>query len=88
MSKRDTACLPTRGGEPAGDQQGQKKGAKQRVFLLKEGKAVPVQVVTGISDNSFVEVVEGLKENDAVIVEQVQTAKKSSAMGPPMGPRF
>jgi HlyD family secretion protein len=48
-------------------------------------------VKTGISNDGFVELVEGnLKENDEVIVEQsTPSQKKSSGMGgSPMGPRF
>jgi len=62
---------------------------RQTVFVAgAEGKAKPLSVVTGISDNSFVELVEGnLKENDEVIVEQI-TEKKAAKMTSPMGPRF
>jgi HlyD family secretion protein len=74
-------------GSPAGV--GAKKGGGQKVYLFHADAApVAVPVVTGISDNSFVELVSGgLKENDEVIVEQITQGKKPS-MGSPMGPRF
>jgi HlyD family secretion protein len=60
------------------------------VFVLREGKPVPVPVVTGISDDSFVEIRKGnLKPGDVVITGQMQTEKKPGASRTrPMGPRF
>lgn len=67
-----------------------KKEAGQVVYILRTEKQVaPVQVVTGISDSGFVELVEGtLKENDEVIVEQFSAKKKAEAAGNsmPKGP--
>jgi HlyD family secretion protein len=37
------------------------------VFLYKDGKACLVKVKTGIQDNNFIEVTEGVKEGDEVI---------------------
>jgi HlyD family secretion protein len=78
--------------QPAGGHAGKgggKTAPSQKVYLLTQGKPVPVAVATGVSDGSFVELVGGkLKENDEVIVEQVSEEKnKRSGMGP-MGPRF
>jgi HlyD family secretion protein len=78
--------------QPAGGYAGKgggKTAPSQKVYLLTQGKPVPVAVATGVSDGSFVELVGGkLKENDEVIVEQVSEEKnKHSGMGP-MGPRF
>jgi HlyD family secretion protein len=76
------------GGEGRGSAKPSRQGGGQRVYLLVQGKAVPVSVGTGISDNGFVEVVRGkLKENDQVIVEQLSDNKKRGGTGP-MGPRF
>jgi HlyD family secretion protein len=88
---------PTEGkGKPAGMPQAggkrpAKRGAEQVYILTPEKTPKPVVVKTGISNDGFVELVEGnLKENDEVIVEQsTPSQKKSSGMGgSPMGPRF
>ncbi len=61
----------------------------QRVFVLKDGKPVPVPVQTGTTDNSHVELVGGsLRAGQEVIVEQILTRKKASPAGRMMGPRF
>ncbi len=61
----------------------------QKVFVLKDGKAVPVSVRTGTSDDSHVELVAGeLRQGQEIIVEQVLPKKKSSSAGRAMGPRF
>jgi HlyD family secretion protein len=67
-----------------------KNEPKQKVYVLTaEGKPRPVRVTTGISNDGQVEVVEGdLKENDEVIVEQVQPKKKADTATAPRGPRF
>ncbi|GAB4293880.1 MAG: efflux RND transporter periplasmic adaptor subunit [Desulfuromonadia bacterium] len=71
---------------------GERKSPRsQKVYLLKEGKPVPVEIVTGISDGSRVELVSGeVKEGDPVIVEQSggtkERKKSGSPMGSPMGP--
>ncbi len=63
--------------------------AGQRVFTLKDGKPVPVQVKTGASDDSFVELVSGdLREGQSLIIEQMQAKKKPAQTGGGMGPRF
>lgn len=62
----------------------------QPVYLLQDDKPVPVQVETGMSDTSSVEIIGGsLKEGDEVIVEQIDKGKKKKAGSrSPMGPRF
>jgi len=63
----------------------------QKVYLLKEGKPLAVQVKTGIANNSSIELVEGdIKDGDEVIVEQIggDTKKKAGASSSPMGHRF
>jgi len=48
---------------------GKKKEDKVQeiVFLIKEGKAKTTNVKTGISDDSYIEIVSGLNENDEVV---------------------
>ena len=42
-----------------------------RVWALRDGKAVPIDVTTGLDDDSFTEIVKGdLSTNDAVIVSE------------------
>ncbi|UFS70072.1 efflux RND transporter periplasmic adaptor subunit [Geomonas sp. RF6] len=89
--KGKDASTSQRGSTHAASQKGERKmpeRPQQKVFVLDaDGKPKAVSVVTGISDNSFVELVEGaLKENDDVVVEQILPAKKQASM--PMGPRF
>lgn len=64
-------------------------GGGQKVFVLKDGKPVPVKVMTGTTDNSHVELVQGeLRQGQEVIVEQILPKKKASPAGGAMGPRF
>ncbi len=63
--------------------------AGQRVFILKDEKPVPVLVKTGITDDSFVEVVQGeLRQGEEVIVEQILPKKKPGSTTASTGPRF
>jgi HlyD family secretion protein len=79
-------------GQKHGGARGAGAAAGQKVYLLnEEQKPVPVTIKTGITDGTFVELVEGnLKENDEVIIEQVndESKKRSGMGGSPMGPRF
>lgn len=43
------------------------KKPKPCVFILRDGKAKIVFVKTGIQDNEFIEITEGIKQNDEVI---------------------
>ena len=66
-------------------------GGQQKVYLLKDGKPAPVQISTGLSDTTSLELADGpLKEGDELIVEQIDgKKKKANGMGgSPMGPRF
>jgi HlyD family secretion protein len=65
-----------RGGKP-----GQVTGPVYKVWTpVPEGQPVPVEIVTGISDGSFTEVVSGgLREGQAVITEAAGGNSKSSA---------
>jgi HlyD family secretion protein len=60
-----------------------------RVFVLKDGKPVPVPIQTGITDNTHIEITAGkLRLGQEVIIEQVQSKKKTGSAGGAMGPRF
>jgi HlyD family secretion protein len=73
----------------SGRGQMQRKNLSQKVYVLKEGKPVMVPVQAGISDDSHVEIVAGeLSPGQEVIVDQVQTKKKTEPRGGAMGPRF
>ena len=101
---KDTGMLKTAGkGRPAGEarkegaptagKREQKPASGQQIYLHgQERKPVPVRIVTGISGDGQVEVVEGnLKEGDEVILDEISPQKKKpggSMGGPPMGPRF
>ncbi len=66
-----------------------KKGGQTVYILGKDNVPVAVEIKTGISSDRFVELLEGdLKENDEVITEQVNSAKKQGGTGMPSGPRF
>jgi len=41
---------------------------ERTVYLLRDGKPVPVKIKAGISDGIFTEVLEGLKEGDQIII--------------------
>ena len=70
------------------------KGAPpgEKVFIVgADGKPKPVQVTTGIANDSSIELVSGnLKENDQVIIGMASSDKKNNkgAGSSPMGPRF
>jgi HlyD family secretion protein len=55
------------------------------VWILENEKPKRIQIVTGISDGNFTEVVSGnIKEGEEVIVESLSKPKKSSSSGPRM----
>ena len=57
------------------------------VYVLRSGKAQPVQIKTGISDGTTTEVLEGLQENDRVIIAQLNAPNAANAQqqGNPFG---
>ncbi|HJV65350.1 MAG TPA: efflux RND transporter periplasmic adaptor subunit [Geomonas sp.] len=73
--------------EENGSAQAKKDG--ERLYVLRDGRPVPIKVTTGMTGDSYVEIVssEGLKENDQIIVETVTEKKKESpsSSGPPRG---
>jgi HlyD family secretion protein len=58
------------GGQGGGAFRGRNSGEQSSyiVFALKKGKPTPVQVRTGLTDLDYVEVVNGLSEQDTVLV--------------------
>jgi HlyD family secretion protein len=74
---------PGRGGRPGG------RGGdptRKTVWLLKDGKPVPVVVHTGASDGSLTEVLSGeLKEGDAVITDLTSGNATKPAQAAPSG---
>ncbi len=57
---------PGRGLEPGA--RGVADGAKQRVWVLQDGKPVERMIRTGLSDGQKMEILEGLKEGESVIL--------------------
>jgi HlyD family secretion protein len=74
--------------ESAGKRQGIGKGKEvggQRVYLLgKDGKPVPVQVKSGVSNGTFTVLEEGnLKEGDLLVTGESQGKKGGGSATPP-----
>jgi len=60
-----------------------------KVWVLKNGKAVPVTVTLGLNDGIYTEVVSGeLNAGDEVIVEKIQKSGSSASGGRPPFMRF
>jgi HlyD family secretion protein len=61
------------GGQPRrpGSEQTRERRTERTVYVLRGSKPVPVQIKTGISDGVSTEVIEGLKEKDAVVTAQI-----------------
>ena len=49
---------------------------KEVVFLVKNGKAVMQMVKTGIQDDRFIEIVEGLNEGDIIAIGPYTTVQQ------------
>jgi len=68
------------------------KGGKSRgpsIWILKNGKPQQVEVVTGISDGAYTEIVSGqIKEGDEVIIEAISNKANTQTPRQPQGPRF
>ena len=62
-------------------------GRSSVVLKVEGGKAVPTPVKTGISDSYYLEVIEGLKEGDKIIVNnyQMNTSNSDNNRGPNRG---
>jgi HlyD family secretion protein len=54
----------------------EKKSGTQRIWVLKDGQAAPVDIVTGQTDGKRTQVTAGdLKPGDKVITDTVEAAK-------------
>ena len=63
-------CVTTRVDSVAQGQESEEKSTLEQssvVFVVKEGKAVMTQVKTGIQDNTYIEITEGLTPEDDVV---------------------
>jgi HlyD family secretion protein len=56
------------GGGGMGGMRSRGMGGRYIVFTLRDGKPVPVNIKTGLTDLDYVEVLDGLKEGDKVIM--------------------
>ena len=66
--------------------EGEEKKSEPRVWVLREGKPVPVNIATGLDDEYFTEIVGGdLKAGDAVVLAEERG--EPSARAPLPGPR-
>jgi HlyD family secretion protein len=79
---------PVAGPEPA-----LANSASPQVWLLRDGKPLPVSVRTGLNDETYVEIVQGdLKADDRVIVAERSAADTASSPAPgqiaPRAPRL
>lgn len=71
---REVSSSDDSGNEPVIDR---KKDLIEVAFVIREGKAVMVPVITGISDDTHVEVLSGLQENDEVITGPYRILSKT-----------
>lgn len=74
------------GRDPDPGARGAAEGGQQRVWVLQDGKSVERMVRTGLSDGQKTEVLEGLKEGEAVIIAMGAGPRGGAA--PAGGPRL
>ena len=59
------------------------KSDRARVWVLRDGKPVSVQVVTGLDDDNYTEIVQGgLTRDDTVIVAEQRDSTSASSSVP------
>lgn len=90
---RVTARRTSRAGSGGGGGGDARRGRQVKVYLLKDGKAQPIEVQVGITDGSKSEILNGsLKENDPIIIGLSSGANPGQAapVNPfqPAQPRF
>jgi len=71
------------GAKPAG---GRERKSDRTVYILSGNRPKPVQIKTGISDGVVTEVLEGLKENDQVVVAELSAGRASASSTNPFAP--
>jgi len=79
--KEDAAGKPEDEGEPTVAKNGKNNKPKEVVFVVNEGKAKMVEVKTGISDDTYIEIVEGLKGDEEVITGPYRAISKDLVDG-------
>ncbi|MCC6690625.1 MAG: efflux RND transporter periplasmic adaptor subunit [Bacteroidia bacterium] len=62
-------------------EENQETTIQECVFLLHEGKAKYAKVTTGIQDNNYIEITEGIKEGDEVIAAPYSVVSKTLKNG-------
>lgn len=85
---KETRAVGGGGGKrPQGGKGGERR-TDRTVYVLQNGKPQSVQIHTGISDGVSTEVIDGLKENDAVVTAQTgPNSAASSRSGNPFTPQ-
>jgi HlyD family secretion protein len=74
-----------RAGAPPSNRGESKKSDKRTVYLLRDGKTIPVDIIVGLSDGSMTEVTGGeLHEGDTVVTE-VLSSESSTPSAPAAG---
>jgi len=79
-----------RGGGEGWKKGGARKRAGQQVYIMADGKPKALPVKTGLTDGTFTEILDGLQENDKVIIAAITPRNGSSqaTVNPFSGPRF
>jgi len=89
--RRASENAPTESGRRRKQKQESTEVQTARVWILENGVPHSVEIETGISDGTFIEVVSGLKEGQQAIigvVSDLQGNTSSSAFAAPRGRRF
>jgi HlyD family secretion protein len=68
MSAMRAKMFQQSGGQASGPARGRGDAGSYIVFALRNGKPVPVQIKTGLTDQDYIEVTSGLSEHDTVLV--------------------
>ncbi len=55
-------------------------GRRKQIYLYKDGKAAATEVITGVRDSTNIQIVEGVKEGDTVIISAVLFLRPGSAV--------
>jgi HlyD family secretion protein len=69
--------IPEEGEEDQNQSASEKMDEKVVVFLLQEGKALQREVVTGIQDDTYIEIISGIEAGEEVIVAPYSAVSKN-----------